>query len=310
MKKNKIYVTDIYELNKISFESLINSINRCYSVEYQNKLPNPSDFPKSIFNSNNDLIIKNLIDFAKLKNDIYLISVSKRIKAIKILQNSRDNNITLDLKLVWKLVSESILEIPSECTISSIGSQGFLSIPLFKYDKNMNDFDFIRLHIWDNSLSKYINSGVCENFAIHSHSFFVKSWIITGKIVNESYSVRETFEKTNFSIFKIEYNKTLNEVNQHTSSAVNTNTFVDLKKISTDEYITKQTYEIDEGKYHKAISLGENGLSATFFCFKTKNNSIVQSNVTGPSKIDSSEINRKMHINPNDLIKLIESKLN
>jgi hypothetical protein len=300
----------VYELKKFNFETLIHSINRCYAKEVQQRLPKATDFPKTIFDSNNNLNLQSLIEFAKSKNDIYFLSVAKRIKGVRLIQFSRDENTKIELKSAWKMISESILDIPSECTVSSIGSQGFLSIPIFKYDSEMNGFDFIRLHIWENSLLEHIDTTISERFSIHSHSFLAQSWIINGKIINERYSVNETAEKSDSSLFKIEYNKTLNEVNQHTSMAVNTSQNIEVEKASREEYVFGETYKIDAGKYHKSISLGENGLSATFFSFTTQNNNVVQSNVTGPSSMQTSKINRKMHIDPKNLIKTIDLKLN
>jgi hypothetical protein len=92
--------------------------------------------------------------------------------------------------------------------------------------------------------------------------------------------------------------------------AVNTGQNIEIAKTSREEYFFGETYKIDAGKYHKSISQGENGLSATFFSFTTQNKNVVQSNVTGPNSMQTSKINRKMHIDPKNLIKTIDQKLN
>lgn len=296
-------------MKEYNFETILDCVNRCYSIEVQDRLPKLDDFPIILFDPSKNIIIPSLLEFAKSKNDKYLLSVAKRIYAIKNIQLSRDENVDLNLKLVWQLISESILDIPSESTISSMGSQGFLSIPLFKFDKVIEDFEFIRLHIWDNSLLEYINSDKCKLFSVHSHSFFTQSWIINGRIENESYSVKKKNKKTKSSLFKIEYNKSLNEINQHTSMAINTGQYIDEKKISSDQYASGETYKIDAGEYHKAFSSKENDISSTFFSFTAKNGNFVQSHVTGPSSIQISEINRKMHIDPQKLLESINSKM-
>lgn len=292
------------------FEWILNSINRCYDVKIKNKLPEISDFPSSIADDKNQEVnIDFLLEFAKHQNDKYLLSVSKRICAVRLIQEARDQNRELDLKKIWTLISESISALPNDCVISSVGSQGFLSIPLFKYDETMDKFEFIRLHIWDDSLSNYVKKDVSNDFSIHSHSFLAQSWVILGNVINERYSVDKVSEDTKFSLFKIDYNKTLNEVNQHTSVAVNTNSNVNLKKISYEEHFSGSTYKIKTGKFHKSGSKGNHGLSATFFSFTSDTNKIPKSYVVGPSNINDSEINRKMYIDPLYLVDEISSNL-
>ena len=129
----------------------------------------------------------------------------------------------LNIKFVWNLIAKSIRIIPIDYTISSIGSQGFLSIPLYKKDNSLDTFDFIRLHIWDDSLDKLIDVEKMENFSIHSHTFFAKSWIITGKIINDRYDFTTNSDDGEHSFFEVVYNNSLNQVNQHSSKAVNKN---------------------------------------------------------------------------------------
>jgi hypothetical protein len=50
----------VYELKKFNFETLIHSINRCYAKEIQQRLPKATDFPKTIFDSNNNLNLQSL----------------------------------------------------------------------------------------------------------------------------------------------------------------------------------------------------------------------------------------------------------
>lgn len=294
-------------MTKSDFENHIYCINRCYSETIKNKLPSIKDFPKTLFN-------KELIDFEKLKSfsnqqeNLFIKSVVNRIIAVNKIQKSRKNNSYLDIKLVWKLIAESIMILPGESAISSIGSQGFLSIPLYKYDEKMKNFDFIRLHIWDNSLKKYIDEEIVTKFSIHTHSFLAQSWIISGKVINERYSVKKTNDtNAKYSLFQIKYNKTLDNINKHSSTAVNSGINVIVDKLCYEEHLENSTYSINAGDYHKSISLGDDGLSATFFSFTTKGNEPSQSYVTGPKNLDNSAINRKMYIDPKYLINKLDN---
>lgn len=296
-------------ITDLNFKEFLNSINKCYSKNCQAKLPEIDDFPFQLFDHENRIIENELIAFTDNLPDTFLKSVSLRILAIILIHKSRDEKKELDIKEVWKLISESILIIPKEDTISSIGSQGFLSIPLYKNEEVKSNFDFIRLHIWDTSLSQYIDKEKCDKFSIHTHSFFAESWPICGKIVNDRFSAEISQLKTKYSLFTVAYNKTLNEVNQHTSEAINTGEDVDLKQISHEVYMPGSHYQIDAGKYHKSVSIGENGISATLFSFTAKNGLVNQSYVIGASEIKTSEINRKMYIDPTTLINKIDKEI-
>jgi hypothetical protein len=292
-----------------NFEQFLSSINKCYSKDCQKELPKLEDFPLGLFNSEQVINQEKLFDFIEETNNPYLKSVSFRVLAIIKIQDARETSKELDIKNVWGLVSNSIQIIPKECTISSIGSQGFLSIPLFKYEEEKINFDFIRLHIWDKSLDQYIDNEKCDKFSIHTHSFFAESWPICGKIINDRFSANISKSKTENSLFTIEYNKSLNEVNQHTSSAVNTGMDVDLKQISHEVHMKGSHYKVDAGKYHKSGSIGDNGISATFFSFTAKNGLVDKSFVVGESEIKISEINRKMYIDPTPFLQKINNEI-
>ena len=277
------------EMNE--FKKLFNSIIRCYSKQVFENLPTLSDFENGSSNNWKDKWHK---------------SVGLRIKAISELRKSRDLGLKINTKKIWALISESIQIIPIEATISSIGSQGFLSVPLFKYDTEMKDFEFIRLHIWDKSINKFVNTQTRDNFSIHNHAFHAESWILCGQIINNRFIVEESKTNNQHSIFTIAYNSTLNEVNQHTSIANRTSTFAKVTQVSQEVHFRNGNYCIKAGDFHKSGSKEGGDISATLFSFTADKNFERHSSVIGPSEIQSSEINRKELINPSDLIKKID----
>lgn len=279
----------------LDFDNFLQSIVRCYSKALSDSLPKLKDFENGkLINSQNNLHR----------------SVALRIDAITELRTARDLNLELDYKKVWTKISESIKIIPVEATVSSIGSQGFLSIPLFKYDSDMTAFEFIRLHIWDPSISRYVNPETRDNFSIHNHLFHADSWILCGQVINDRLIVRTAESNTGRSLFSIEYNGTLNEVNQHTSTAQRTNTFVHVKQVSHENYMQGGHYCIKAGEFHKSGSNDLSGVSATLFSFTADNKFHGPSSVIGPSSIQSSEINRKEFIDPKELVVKIDEKIN
>lgn len=276
------------------FEQILNSVKQCYSKDYIDKLPSLSDFED---------------EKLKISSNNFYSSVALRLEAIKDWRRARDLNLTLNYKSVWSKISESIRIIPPEATISSIGSQGFLSIPLLKYGLDKINFEFLRLHIWDSSLDKYVDMETRSNFSIHNHSFHADSWILCGEIINDRYMVEKTSDISDMAFFSIEYNKTLNEINRHTSIARKTNDYAIVKQVSHEIYMQEGHYNIDAGKFHRSGTNEKTGISATLFSFTSDKKFSDGSSVLGPSNIAFSEINRKMFIDPIDLIKKIDQKV-
>ncbi len=295
--------------NSFDFEKLLDSVNSCYAESVNASLPLISDFPENTYDSQG-LNENQLKIFHKSTKDLYLKSVCDRLLAISRIQNAREQNTEFDIKEVWNLIYLSISNLPDGSIISSVGSQGFLSIPLYRYRKDMSQFLFIRLHIWDDSLNQHISTDNRKKFSIHSHAFHARSWILAGSILNERYSVVTTSSKKENSLFEIKYNKTIRKVNKHTSNAVNTKTNAELKKISKEQYFPSSSYEVSAGDYHKSGTLSEDGLSASIFSFTAKDGNVPKSFVVGPSEIENSKINRKTQIDPTYLLNKLDSKIN
>lgn len=277
------------------FETILNSINRCYSKSVSNGLPTVKDF------NNGELVNP---------ADILHKSVALRIEAVNELRKARDSKARFNLKDTWNKISQSIRILPVEATISSIGSQGFLSIPLFKYDTDMKSFEFIRLHIWDSSLDKYVNNTTRDNFSVHSHLFQADSWILCGQIINDRFIVEASEKNEDNSFFEIKYNGTINEINQHTSTAERTNTFAKAKQVSHEIHMQEGNYSIKAGEFHRSGSNDKTGISATLFSFTSDNNFKGPSCVIGPSSIQASQINRKDLIDPKQLLFKIDKNVN
>jgi hypothetical protein len=297
---------DKFMIKREHFATFLSSINSCYPEEFQEKLPDVKDFSDVFTDEKVDP--KKLEYLADNSENIYLKSVAFRLIGIAMLQMSRDGETILDLKNTWRYITKSIRVIPLESIISTIGSQGFLSIPLFKFDNDMSMFELIRLHIWDKSLEQHINQNATKNFSIHTHSFHAHSWIITGKIINDRYIVTKASEPTDYVRFKINYNKSLSKVNRHTSTATNDDVYVNPKQISHEVYMSGGTYQIKAENYHNSGTEDEDGLAATFFSFTAKNGKVETSYVVGPSNSQESEINRRENIDPIYLLDKIEAK--
>lgn len=294
--------------SKEKFPEFLDAIGKGYNADFINMLPKAEEFPDEIF-ENGNLDLGLLEKFISTGAPGIMQSVSKRIIAICKIQESRDQGTKLDVDATWSLIKDSISCIPKDYTISSIGSQGFLSIPLYKSDEVKNEFDFIRLHIWDDSLNQYMDLEKCEQFSIHTHTFYAKSWTITGNVVNNRYSVQSDDSEGEHSLFTVEYNASLNHVNKHNSKAVNTGKHVKVEILTQELHPRGNSYQINAGDFHKSGHQNNGGVSATFFSFTAKDGLVKDSYVVGPKQISESLINRKMSIDPSDLIGKIQGQL-
>lgn len=295
-------------ISKLELAEYYEPLLKGYSETFKDKIKTIDSISKVLFKDLNETSIDDLNDFCRKHNDIYLVSLIYRLIGVREIIHCRENNLELETSSVWKLISNSIRVIPSDFTISSIGSQGFLSIPIYKSDKTLESFDFIRLHIWDESLDKYMDLKKCEDISIHSHTFFAKSWIVTGKIINNRYEFVLDSENSKHSFFEVVYNDSLNQVNQHSSKAVNKNTNAELFRVSEEVYYSKGYYEVKPSKLHKSGHKNSPLSSATFFSFTGKDG-LGKSFVIGPKEITESEINRKMNIDPIYLLDKIDNQL-
>lgn len=297
-----------YELTRTEFINLYNPLIKGYSESFKDIIDPETDISSSLFSNSSTISLDQLFNFVKTNQNTFLNSFLYRLIGVREIIYSRENKISFDTKVVWDLISNSIKIIPIEYTISSIGSQGFLSIPLYKYDDTLETFDFIRLHIWDSSLDKYMDLKKCEDFSIHTHTFFAESWVITGKIINNRFDFILDSDEAKHSFFKVIYNDSLNEVNQHTSMAVNKKIDVELFQTSEEIHFAKGHYEIYPGHLHKSGHQNSPHSSATFFSFTGKNG-LDKSIVIGPKSIDKSEVNRKRNIDPVYLMDKIQKQL-
>jgi hypothetical protein len=246
---------------------------------------------------------------AEVDCDIYTRIIIFRSIALFLLQNTTEKDFPIILPTIWKLLYKSIIAFSDKDIIATIGSQGFLSVPLYHSDKGEKSFDFFRLHIWDTSLEQFIDFKKTEQFAIHSHQFYAHSWIIAGEILNTQHIVQETSENTEYSYFEIKWNNSANEVNSKTSLAVNTNIFANVKALEVERYGPGAVYQINAGEFHKSRVNTDKPINATIFLFTTKKGRVPKSFVLGPSDITESKINRKIMIEARPLIEKLNTKI-
>ena len=288
-------------------QELLIGVIESFSDKTKNNILKKIEFSELITNK---IPVNKILEAIANTDDKYKAAILNRVVAVKNVLESQKNDHPLDIKETWSFIFNSLIHLDDDAIVSSIGSQGFLSIPLFRLDKGKTSFDFLRLHIWSNSFGEFIDKDKVNNFAIHSHQFHTNSWILTGEVYNTIVDVRKVEYPTNHSLFKIEWNNTRNLVNQRTSVAINTGEFAMVRFQEKEIYNYRDSYEIEAGKYHISRTNSDHPIASTLFLFSTSKSRVSVSNVLGPSNINQSEINRKVIISPkpflfqlNELIK-------
>jgi hypothetical protein len=295
-------------LSKQELADIVDGIKSSFAdhVNFQSTF----DIVEKIIPTSDSISTEELALLSDRIEDTLLSSVVKRIIIVKYILEARDRNLVLNFKLIWKLIYHSILDLESDSIVSSIGSQGFLSIPLYRLDNSTKPFEFLRLHIWHKSLKEHIDEDKTNSFSIHSHLFHAQSWILSGEINNTRYQLEKNEKPEDFSLFKIQWNNSKNEINTKTSTAVNTGEYISISPSEKEKYEYQQSYEIAAGEYHASTGNFSEGINATLFLFSASKGLGDNSFVVGPSKIKTSKINRKVRINPTPLIQEINKMIN
>lgn len=298
------------EISKIEFDSFYEPIIKSYNKDFIFLFEEHQRLLDLLFGKLAKINVQDLFNFISSSKNNILNAYLYRLIGVREIIYCRENKFDLSIKDVWGWIKSSIILIPDQI-ISTIGSQGFLSIPLYKYEieNNKSTFDFIRLHIWDDSLDEYMDLEKNKDFSIHTHSFFAQSWILTGSVINNTYNYEIDSEYSQHSFFKIKYNDSLNEVNQHTSVAINEDINVELRQTSKEVHFAKGYYFVKQGKLHQSGYISSPEASATFFSFTGKDGLAKSSIVIGPKNIRLSEINRKVNISPVKLIEKIDLQI-
>jgi len=298
------------EISKTEFNSFYEPIIKSYNKDFIFLFEEHQKLLDLLFGKLAKVTIQDLYNFINSSKNNFLNAYLYRLIGIREIIYCRENKFDLSIKDVWEWIKNSIILIPDQI-ISTIGSQGFLSIPLYKYESgdDKSRFDFIRLHIWDDSLDEYMDLEKNKDFSIHTHTFFAQSWILTGSVINNTFDYEINSENSQYSFFKIQYNDSLNEVNQHTSVAVNEEIDVELQQTSKEIHFAKGYYFVKQGKLHQSGHLSSPEASATFFSFTGKDGLTNSSIVIGPKSIKLSEINRKVNISPIKLLEKIDLQI-
>ncbi len=198
-------------------------------------------------------------------------------------------------KEIWNILYYSTISLPKGYILGEIGSQQFVSIPIYKQNLKMQEFEYLKLHIWNNNLSKYTKFRDNSKFKIHSHSFQGYSYILLGQINNTFFDVLDCNEKSEHSLFKLMYENVGDVISKKYSYAVNLGKNVKLSIKEKRQLKTGENYQIEVGQFHSALN-DSRFTAATIFSFSAKNGFSREANLIGLSSIEKTELNSKIEV--------------
>lgn len=157
-----------------------------------------------------------------------------------------------------------------------------------------NDEHQVRLHIWKP------NYPVKKDLFIHDHFYDLCSWVLCGEIVDYTYEVEETNEKSDYCMFTSSY-----RADKNVRTLAKTDKFLSVKM--KEERIIKRNekYIIPRDTFHSnKILFDQSDLTATFvFTFNHKENH--SPNVVGLSKNEDYFESARVRISPHKVKELI-----
>ncbi len=314
---------DNYIISQVEFKKLVEGVYVTISKDLTFKGVSSNEIVDLFFTSLTKELtasqILTLID--NYKNSDFKIAIALRalISGVIIFisreQDDQKNKLT-DLRHIWQLLYRTINKTSGIPINASLGSQGFLSIPLYSHGRDRNISELLRIHFWDKSLHEYPTYRSVNLFSIHSHQFHATSWVLKGNINNTLFKVEPTEvkdEKNGYCFFNIEWDETKEyRSNLKKSFAVNSGQFVTVKKESTEKFLEGQSYEINCGDFHDSfvdLNSGQNAITSTLFLFDGTKGRIKKSDVVGPANIQKNEVIRENDVDSYSLIEKLNSML-
>ena len=222
--------------------------------------------------------------------------------------DSRETTFPHDVRL--KMLINTVMWLSDGDLISSVGSQGFLSIPLYRSAEVNEGVVLLRLHIWDSSLKRYIEP-VYEKFSIHSHVFYGSSIIVSGSLENRVYELDKNDTSSDLSLFKVLWSERRCDQGSVAmlSRLINTEQRVRIHNETSDFYYAGQIYTIDAGEFHRSLADSSGKIAATLFLFDSSLGNKASSYIVGPSNFSEGPKYRYDKFNCSYLIEKLNSSL-
>lgn len=277
-------------VERLKFREIFCALNRYIVPLYiQNKI---IKFPieEYTFGDKSSISIQEMLDKKEILECPIITAYLNRIALILIIiitheKSTSQKLLNINLSIIWNLLYKSIFILNGETlkVMSSISSQGFMAIPIYK-NENGEINEQIRLHIWSKSLNCFIDASEFTKFNIHSHLLHSQSWILHGEIANTVYDIEFGLGDSNLNVFNIKWGKPKHNHKDLQRKSFLENSFI--PAIIVDQYTNIHskgtTYELEAGRFHSSAPVNINMINATLFLFRSVKSRTQQSYVIGP----------------------------
>lgn len=207
-----------------------------------------------------------------------------------ILLNRVDQNKTLEEVLnITKDIFDLIMNQDKWTNDFFLHPLGFYYCRLFYNDEHQ-----VRLHIWEP------NYPVKKDLFIHDHFYDLCSWVLCGEIVDYTYKVEPTIEKTDYCIFTSSY-----RTDKNVRTLTKTDTFLSVKMKEERIIIRNEKYIIPRDTFHSNRILFDRSDLTTTFVYTFNHKDHHSPNVVGMSKNEVYIENAPVRISPDKVKELI-----
>ena len=187
----------------------------------------------------------------------------------------------INTQFAWRLAFDCLTFFKKDDSTAGIGSQGFLSIELYRFESERNR-KILRLHIWDESFAHNFQNNDFGKYKVHSHLFSAQSHVLAGSILNERYEVLNSDKPSDHSLYRIDW-KSIKDDNGFSKRKSELNVDISdvrLRKTSSETISMGQEYSVSINEYHSSKSITP--LTATLFLFNSDEGLNDLSKVVGP----------------------------
>lgn len=187
----------------------------------------------------------------------------------------------INTQFAWRLIFSTLTFFKKDNPVAGIGSQGFLSIELYRFESD-NNRKILRLHIWDDSFGNNFGENVFQKYKVHSHLYNAQSHVLAGNILNNTYEVSVSDKNSEESLYRIDWKAFTDEkgLSKRKSELSIDKNDVQLKKLSSETISIGQDYSVSINEYHNSQSITPT--SATLFLFNSDEGLNDFSKVVGP----------------------------
>jgi hypothetical protein len=287
----------------------IEALFRCFPDLCRVQLPSAPELAREYLRLRECSSLKNACAKCKEVSDAGVRSLMRRALLVAHARETDSRGLPFDYSTALDLACSSIFDLPEEAVAIPIGSQGFATIPLYKYDEgqaaympnaDLSRFEFIRLHFWAPATSQSTDAPRLS--PTHSHLFHARSWVLFGSIQDTRHIIKRIDDGAQ-ALFRIEYNQSLDDSGKHSSRAINTGHAVRCESEESIVFSRGETYEVEAGAFHSSQSLGPHGLSVTLFRFSGARGLSMPSLAVGPKDIEETLVSRSQRgISARDVI--------